>query len=195
MTPADERVTSLLAAWRKSLLMHREYTRLSDSEYQEQQAWPPHERPSPWVVDMAAQRLADLDRIVRSRLAIGDQSLSEALELMALLSRMMDSPVGHRFIPRAEHREVAQRAPTPAPAAVASPALAPAPASGHDAGLPEIERIIIRDAKRLLGWGREWYELPGAISRMAGRPGPAEVHRVLKQHRADIESALDHRAA
>lgn len=191
MTPADERVTSLLAAWRKSLLMHREYTRLSDSEYQEQQAWPPHERPSPWVVDMAAQRLADLDRIVRSRLATGDPSLSEALELMSLLSRMMDTPVGHRFIPRAEHREVAQRAPTPVAAAVTSPT----PGPGHDAGLPDIERIIIRDAKRLLGWGREWYELPGAISRMAGRPGPAEVHRVLKQHRTDIESAAGHRAA
>lgn len=193
MTPADERVTSLLAAWRKSLLMHREYTRLSDSEYQEQQAWPPHERPSPWVVDMAAQRLADLDRIVRGRLATGDPSLSEALELMALLSRMMDSPVGHRFIPRAEHREVAVKAAVSiAPAATAK---ATAPVSGSEDALPELERIIIRDAKRLLGWGREWYELPGAISRMAGRPGPAEVHRVLKQHRADIEADTAHRAA
>jgi len=193
MTPADERVTSLLAAWRKSLLMHREYTRLSDSEYQEQQAWPPHERPSPWVVDMAAQRLADLDRIVRSRLATGDPSLSEALELMALLSRMMDSPVGPRFIPRVEHKELvpkASAAPVVAPVAVLA-----TPTSGPEDGLPEIERIIIRDARRLLGWGREWYELPGAISRMAGRPGPAEVHRVLKQHRADIEAATDHRAA
>ncbi|MGA0708238.1 MAG: hypothetical protein ACO3Q7_09170 [Steroidobacteraceae bacterium] len=193
MTPADERVTSLLAAWRKSLMMHREYTRLSDSEYHEQQAWPPHERPSPWVVDMAAQRLADLDRIVRSRLATGDPSLSEALELMALLSRMMDSPVGQRFIPRAEHKDVAPKVPV-APVAVPSPAVPLASEGGND-GLSEMERIIIRDAKRLLGWGREWYELPSAISRMAGRPGPAEVHRVLKLHRADIEAALGHRAA
>lgn len=51
----------------------------------------------------------------------------------------------------------------------------------------ERERTVIEDAKRLLGWGRKWHELPELISRMAGRPSIAEVRRILREHKTGIE--------
>jgi hypothetical protein len=204
MTPADERILQLLAKWQKSLELHTRYTRLSDDQYWLVQPWPQHQRPSPWIVDLASQRLADLLRIVQSRIAAGDPSLSEALELMSFLANLVGSQHVQRYIPMAEPaqqrpieslvvqdeppaapppRIAAPPAETPAPAA-AAPAHETEPASGP--ALDEDEDIV-RDAIRLLGWGREWHELPTAISRMAGRPKAARVKQVLKARRTEIE--------
>jgi hypothetical protein len=204
MTPADERILQLLAKWQKSLELHTRYTRLSDDQYWLVQPWPQHQRPSPWIVDLASQRLADLLRIVQSRIAAGDPSLSEALELMSFLANLVGSQHVQRYIPMAEPaqqrpieslvvqdeppaapppRIAAPPAETPAPAA-AAPAHEMEPASGP--ALDEDEDIV-RDAIRLLGWGREWHELPTAISRMAGRPKAARVKQVLKARRTEIE--------
>ena len=102
MTPADERILQLLAKWQKSLELHTRYTRLSDDQYWLVQPWPQHQRPSPWIVDLASQRLADLLRIVQSRIAAGDPSLSEALELMSFLANLVGSQHVQRYIPMAE---------------------------------------------------------------------------------------------
>lgn len=223
MTPADERVVQLLAKWRKSLELHAGYARLSDDQYWLVQPWPEHQRPTPWIVDLASQRLADLERILHARIATADPSLSEALELMAFLANLVGSQHVQRYIPMAEP---AQRRPiesllapdVPPPAAAAQPpavaadptatrpSLAtaaqepvppaePAPADQAPAdqatdGEPadEGEEDVVRDAIRLIGWGREWHELPAAIARMAGRPKAARIRQILKSRRRDIES-------
>jgi hypothetical protein len=50
------------------------------------------------------------------------------------------------------------------------------------------ELLVAEDAIRLLGWGRKWHELGELIPRLAGRPSPSETRRILRQHRAQIET-------
>lgn len=82
-------------------------------------------------------------------------------------------------------------APPPPPPAAAPRAAArrePAPAKlgkGPTPGSPEAQ--IVADAVRLLKWGREWHELADSIARIADRPGAAEIRKVLKTFRADVE--------
>jgi hypothetical protein len=233
MTPADERVLKLIAKWRASLELHAGYAKLTDDQYWLVQPWPKHQRPTAWVIQLAQQRLSDLERIVKMRLAAGDTSISEALELMSFMANLVGAQHVERFVPVAEPEQerpieglranVASGDATEAPAlraaadatrempAVESPgsiddtgrmpalvradATAEMPAPGApepretDPPLPEDERDleVVRDAIRLLGWGRSWHELPEAIARMAGRPDKSRVRGILKSHRAAIE--------
>lgn len=59
-----------------------------------------------------------------------------------------------------------------------------AEARTHD---PERENKVVADAVRLLGWGRQWHELPELISRMADRPPLSEVRRILREQKDAIE--------
>ena len=139
MTPADERVLQLLQKWQKSLDLHTRYADLPEDQYWLVQPWPNHQRPTKWVVDLARQRLADLQNIVKTRLASGDPSLSEALELMSFLTNLVGSQHVERFVPIAEPERERQldkaRAPKPAgatsTATVVKPAPPPKPASGR----------------------------------------------------------------
>ena len=79
----------------------------------------------------------------------------------------------------------AQRAGVP----LEKPAPAPAPvAKKRDPGRPatvkpkkapsnvtQVEHVVIADAVRLLGWGRQWHELAEMIARLAERPAPSEI--------------------
>lgn len=243
MTPADERIVQLLKKWQTSLELHARYVALDEEQYWLVQPWPRHQRPTKWVVQLARQRIEDLSRLVQTRIAAGDSSLSEALELMSFLTNLVGSQHVERFIPVAEPeherpltaltvtaspgsdpsltgtREMpAPRAtdtsvsgtrempaPPPASSARAKAASAPkrararateAPASaGRTAAASRTApsasatgaREVVADAARLLKWGRDWHELPEAISRLAGRPSVAQVRDILKQHRAAIE--------
>ena len=60
------------------------------------------QRPTKWVIDLARQRLADLQNIVKTRLAAADPSLSEALELMSFRTNPVGSQHVERFVPIAE---------------------------------------------------------------------------------------------
>jgi hypothetical protein len=212
MTPADERIVQLLAKWRKSLDLHSRYTKLSDDQYWLVQPWPQHQRPTPWIVDLARQRLTDLQRIVQARVSAGDPSLSEALELMGFLANLVGSQHVQRYIPMAEPEQqrpieslvIQESEPVPAPTAPPprspappsarvpepepepEPAPAAAPASAGSKG-SEVDEVL-RDAARLLSWGREWHELPAAIARIAGRPKTARVRQILKERRREIEA-------
>jgi hypothetical protein len=215
MTPADDRIIQLLAKWRTSLDLHARYIRLSDDQYWLVQPWPDHQRPTPWIVDLASQRLMDLQRIVQARVSAGDPSLSEALELMSFLANLVGSQHVRRYIPMAEPEQ--QRpieslmTQSDAPVPVAAPP-APAPEAGRDAGAArsdtagqvatggwpsadEADADVVRDAVRLLSWGRDWYELPTAISRMSGRPTSSRIRDILKAHREEIEKTVAQRAA
>jgi hypothetical protein len=81
---------------------------------------------------------------------------------------------------RREVRRDAQR-----PAAV-RPKKAPATISQQ-------EHVVIADAVRLLGWGREWHELTDMITRLAERPPAAEIRRILKTYHNHIEAIVSRR--
>ena len=208
MTPADERVLQLLQKWQKSLDLHARYADLPEDQYWLVQPWPNHQRPTKWVVDLARQRLADLQSIVKTRLAAADPSLSEALELMSFLTNLVGSQHVERFVPFAEPERERQLAPTakkarstgstststtikPRPAAPKGRPAARAKATVEPKPSKPLNdttvTAVVKDAARLLSWGREWHELPEAIARMAGRPTAQQVRQVLKSHRAEIE--------
>ena len=214
MTPADERIVQLLAKWRKSLELHTRYTRLSDDQYWLVQPWPQHQRPTPWIVDLASQRLADLQRIVQTRVAAGDPSLSEALELMSFLANLVGSQHVQRYIPMAEPEQqrpieslTVQDGPPaqtpiddPQPVAAARPGgpdAQPAEAAEEFPAVDgdEFDTEVVRDAVRLMSWGREWHELPAAIARMAGRPKTPRIREILKAHRESIEQQATDRSS
>lgn len=191
MTPADERIAQLLAKWQKSLDQHLRYTKLPDDEYWRLQAWPSHERPNRWIVELATQRLVALQRIVQARISAGDPALSEALELMGFLSNLLGSEHLERHIPQVAEPPAAEPA-TPARkrrggAARASVPPAEPAARGH----ASVDEVVVTDAVRLLSWGKVWHELPEAIERMADRPNATAVRKILKLARDDIERKVE----
>jgi hypothetical protein len=209
MTPADDRVLQLLQKWQKSLDLHARYADLPEDQYWLVQPWPNHQRPTKWVVDLARQRLADLQNIVKTRLATADPSLSEALELMSFLTNLVGSQHVERFVPIAEpERErqldkarttkatsststatVLKPAPSPKPARAAAgkqKAAARAPKPANDTTVT----AVVKDAARLLTWGRDWHELPEAIARIAGRPSVQQVRQILRGYKGEIEQRM-----
>ena len=59
-TPADQRLLELLDKWLKSLELHVRYSALDGDSYWKVQPWPEHQRPSRWIIDLAAQKTAAL---------------------------------------------------------------------------------------------------------------------------------------
>lgn len=57
----------------------------------------------------------------------------------------------------------------------------------------QTEHVVIADAVRLLGWGRQWHELAEMISRLAERPAPSEIRRILRTYRAQIDAVATRR--
>ena len=55
------------------------------------------------------------------------------------------------------------------------------------------EHVVIADAVRLLGWGKQWHELAEMIARLAERPSPSEIRRILRTYRDQIESVATRR--
>jgi hypothetical protein len=214
MTPADERVLQLLQKWQKSLELHTRYADLPEDQYWLVQPWPNHQRPTKWVVDLARQRLADLQNIVKTRLAAADPSLSEALELMSFLTNLVGSQHVERFVPIAEPErerqlEPAAKKPKSTGATSTSTAIKPgrviasrskaagkAAKPANDAKTPakplndSTITAVVKDAARLLTWGREWHELPEAIARIAGRPNAQQVRQILKSSKSAIEERV-----
>jgi hypothetical protein len=210
MTPADDRVLQLLQKWQKSLDLHARYADLPEDQYWLVQPWPNHQRPTKWVVDLARQRLADLQAIVKTRLATGDPSLCEALELMSFLTNLVGSQHVERFVPIAEPERERQlekaKAPkstgatstatvvktsAPPKAAKAAGAKAKATAKAPKPVNDTTVTTVVKDAARLLSWGRDWHELPEAIARIAGRPNVAQVRQILRTSREAIEAQVE----
>jgi hypothetical protein len=209
MTPADERVLQLLQKWQKSLDLHARYADLPEDQYWLVQPWPNHQRPTKWVVDLARQRLADLQNIVKTRLATADPSLSEALELMSFLTNLVGSQHVERFVPIAEPERERQldkaKSPksssTTSTATVVKPSPPPKPAKpagGKQKAAAKAQKpvndttvtAVVKDAARLLSWGRDWHELPEAIARIAGRPSAAQVRQILRSSKTAIEERV-----
>ena len=49
---------------------------------------------------------------------------------------------------------------------------------------------IIADAIRLMKWGKPWHELAELIARIADRPPAAEIRKVLRASRSEIEEKV-----
>jgi hypothetical protein len=262
MTPADRRITELIDKWLASIDLHLKYVELSDAAYARVQAWPKHDRPTRWVLEVARQKILELKAQCETRQAMGDGKFSEALELMSFLANLVGIQHIQRFVPLADPtrtepassatatvevvqppratpppakqrpsgddttREMprikatvpAQPRPTPQPAPASAPAPArtaptPTPARAAPAPTPSPKRTdgakaptrpaaaaknvappsgdlrgkIIADAIRLLKWGKSWHELAELIERIAERPPAAEIRKVLRANRAEIE--------
>ena len=120
MSAADKRVAELLDRWLASVELHARYLELDAAAYAKVQAWPKHERPTRWVIDLARTRLNELQRLHAERIAKGDAAFAEALELMGFLANLVGSEHVERFIP------LAVEVPAPAqPRAAARPEAAP----------------------------------------------------------------------
>jgi hypothetical protein len=90
---------------------------------------------------------------------------------------------------------VAKPAPTtkaapPKQEAKAPQRAAPQPKATAKTAAPsgDLKSKIIADAIRLMKWGKPWHELADLIARIADRPSAAEIRKVLRAHRAEIES-------
>jgi hypothetical protein len=250
MTPADRRITELIDKWLASIDLHLKYVELSDAAYARVQAWPKHDRPTRWVLEVARQKILELKAHCETRQAMGDGKFSESLELMAFLANLVGIQHIQRFVPLADPSrtepvsvttatvEIAQppraapaakprpsgddttrempriKATTPAPARTApapaptpapkrtdgakSPARAAAPVSARPAAAAaknaapsvsaDLRVKIIADAIRLLKWGKSWHELAELIERIAERPPAAEIRKVLRANRSEIEA-------
>jgi len=46
----------------------------------------------------------------------------------------------------------------------------------------------------MLDWGSEWPQLAGLIARLADRPAEKDVWRILREHRATIDSQVKAKA-
>jgi hypothetical protein len=97
----------------------------------------------------------------------------------------------------------AQRAGVP----LKPPAAAPPAAKRRDPARPatikpkkppstvtQLEHVVIADAVRLLGWGRQWHELAEMIARLAERPAPSEIRRILRTYRDQIDAVAKRRS-
>ena len=83
------------------------------------------------------------------------------------------------------------------PASVATPPKRAAPeaaktgavaAAVADVAASDINTKIIADAVRLLKWGKPWHELAELIGRIADRPPVAEIRKVLRARKSEIET-------
>jgi len=202
MSQADQRVAELLDRWLASVELHARYLSLDDAAYAKVQEWPAHARPTKWVVDLARTRLLELKKLLAERQAAGDAGFAEALELMGLLTNLLGSEHVERFIPLAQPAGAKVTAEAPPPdKPKPKPARAPDPTVKVQTRrrsvqppvrpavpVDKVTATVIADAVRLLSWGREWPQIAGLVARLADRPPEAEVLKILRQHRADIEA-------
>ena len=205
MSTADKRVAELLDRWLASVELHARYLELDDAAYAKAQDWPPHQRPTRWVLDLARTRLQELQRLLAKRRKLDDDGFAEALELMGFLANLLGSEHVERFVPLAlppvEKKSPATIArATPSSKAEPPPRAAPTAAATArrpaQAPPPDVDRIaatVVADAVRLLNWGREWPQLAGLIARLADRPPEQEVWKILRRHRAAIEAKAGRR--
>jgi hypothetical protein len=90
--------------------------------------------------------------------------------------------------PRAAQAPPARREPRrEAPRPVAAK-----PKKAHST-ITQAEHVVIADAVRLLGWGRQWHEIAEMIARFAERPAPSEIRRILRTYRDHIDSIVTRR--
>jgi len=99
MSASNKRIAELLERWLASLELHSKYLDLSNEDYARAQAWPPHQRPTRWIIDLAKSRTVDLKRVFDQRQ--DEPEFADALELMSFLTTLLGAEHVERFIPQA----------------------------------------------------------------------------------------------
>ncbi|MET0533451.1 MAG: hypothetical protein ABW171_04430 [Steroidobacter sp.] len=89
-----------------------------------------------------------------------------------------------RPAPKINPAAVQPAKPTPKRAPPSPPAAPPKPAAPVD-----MNGKVLADAVRLLKWGKSWHELPELIERIGERPPAAEIRKVLRANKTEIEKA------
>ncbi len=128
MSTTDRRLTDLLDSWQRSVALHARYLELDDESYRRVQDWPPHQRPTRWLLDLASSRLVALRQLHEERQRSGDPRFAEALELMGFLANLLGAEHIERFVPLAREGARATATTVESPAAVPTPVAAPEPA-------------------------------------------------------------------
>src|ERR1044072_6882012 len=95
MTPADRRISELIDKWLASIDLHLKYVELSDAAYARVQAWPKHDRPTRWVLEVARQKILELKAHCATGQTMGDSTFSEVAGLMAVLGHTVGIPTHH----------------------------------------------------------------------------------------------------
>jgi hypothetical protein len=124
--------------------------------------------------------------VIKPDVARARAPAEEATREMPKLKPAAPRPAAAAASPKAAAPKAAPP-PPPRPAAQrTAPAKAAEALSGTLSG--DVKSKIIADAIRLLKWGKPWHELAELIGRIADRPPVAEIRKVLRTHKADIES-------
>ena len=154
MTPADRRITELIDKWLASIDLHLKYVELSDAAYARVQAWPKHDRPTRWVLEVARQKILELKAQCETRQAMGDGKFSESLELMAFLANLVGIQHIQRFVPLADPSRTEPVSSTTATVEVVQPPRAVPPREAATSGddttreMPRIKATARRPARR-----------------------------------------------
>jgi hypothetical protein len=94
--------------------------------------------------------------------------------------------------PRREAKRDPARPAVIRPQAVAKPQPSVKPKKAP-ATVTQMEHVVIADAVRLLGWGKQWHELADMIARLSERPSPSEIRRILRTYRDQIDAVATRR--
>ena len=153
-------------------------------------------RAAPVPAEPPRPRNADNCRTAETAARTGEQrrSVESTRQMPALAhARTERAPVSHRAgsqarqaapaaaaQPRREVRREPQRA------AAARPRKAPST-------ITQLEHVVIADAVRLLEWGKQWHEIAEMIARLAERPSPSEIRRILRTYREHIDAIMTRR--
>jgi hypothetical protein len=137
MSPAERRLAEMIEKWLASIEAHFAYLELDDAQYWEARAWPKHERPSRWVLEVARQKLLELRTLCESRKTMGDSRFAEGVELVVFLANLVGLQNIQRFIPLVDSpAELKPSEPAPQPT---TPARADTP-NGSDSTI-EVPRV------------------------------------------------------
>jgi hypothetical protein len=205
-TPADQRLLELLNLWLRSLELHLKYTSLDDASYAKIRAWPAHQRPGRWILDLAKQKTFALKAQVEERMKTGDAKFAEALENMIFLANLVGLQHIERFIPLAQEERDGHPALVPAdPASMTStsPQVLPPPkreSPAHGSGatatreMPQFPGARQKPARTTSRTAAKAAGKPPATAPVvrtgAATPGPVETEKP-----ADALSATDPAAA
>lgn len=186
MTPADRRIKELIDKWLASIDLHLKYVELSDTDYARAQPWPKHDRPTRWVLEVARQKVLELQAHAESRRNMNDAKFADSLELMAFLANLVGIQHIQRFVPLASPRHEQEQPPTSASSqTVEAPRIAEARSPARPTSdettreMPRLTRAAAAPAAGPVASGKNREKDPGkSLDRPAGAaPQGSPAHK------------------
>lgn len=177
MTDVEQRLKALLDKWLASLMAHLDYASLDEDSYWKVQAWPPHERPNRWVIELALTRTRELAEEAARRVDAADPRFAEALETMAFLANLVGVDHIARSIPLAEPRREATASAETALGDRPSPTAAAAP-SGLDATREMPAPSLLGDEELMV---------ESVVAPASGHPGTHDTREMPSLRNAPVE--------